>query len=116
DVQNLTFRCRGEDTLTADTGAHGHDTAPQSFNGHVPVCSVFAYKKRGVGALFAQPGVWAAESHGEINGPAAVFRDSRSESAISWRRNILPMFPAIRAAIGALTAGGDNESLGLGAR
>ena len=75
--------------------------------------AIIADKERGVGALFAEPGVWSAESHSEINGATVVFRDRGTEGAISWRRNIFPMFPAIRAAIGAFTTGGDNESLCL---
>ena len=70
-------------------------------------------KERGVGPLFAQPGAWAAQSHGEVNGSAAVLRDRGTESTISRRRNFFPMFPAVLAAISAFAAGGDYESLGL---
>ena len=113
-MYNVTFRCRGEHTSLAQSGAHGHDTAGQFFNGDVPVRSaIIADKERGVGALFAEPGVRSAESHSEVKGSTVVFRDRGTEGAISWRRNIFPMFPAIRAAIGAFTTGGDNQSFGF---
>ena len=37
--------------------------------------AIVAHEERGVGAVWAQPRVWAAESDTEVNGPAIAFRN-----------------------------------------
>src|SRR5262249_36554459 len=81
------------------------------------MCSaILAREERGVGPVFTQPGAWTALSQGKVNSSATVLCDCRTKGAISRRRDLFPMFPAIRAAIGTFAARGDDKSFAFRAR